>query len=299
MTRLIHTIFYGSYFYGCCAAALLWETSVQLDLQIREPLIYLSAFAGTVLFYNYPFLRKPGAPSSNPRVQWVVLHHRSFMVQQFLLAGLVLICIALLSFKYRANIGHLSAGQWMVFWLPLLIALSYYSGLVWSHQYNLRSIGWLKPFIIGLVWTALVYVYPILFVAVTRSGPLVEIDFFMVLLFVKSIMFISVLAILFDIKDESTDRVQNIDTLIVRMGLKKSLFYLVLPLTLLGLLTFFTYAILQEMTGWRITLTMLPFILLILAIYSLRKERSLLYYLVVIDGLMLVKAVCGAMAMMG
>lgn len=297
MTRLIHFIFYGSYFYGCCAIALLWETSTQLQLHIEEPLIYISTFGITALFYNYPYLRKPNPGSANPRVQWIARHHRIFLIQQFLLAAITIISILLLGLKYGSVTVYPRPVQWALILLPLLLAVSYYSGLLWKENYSLRRIGWLKPFIIGLVWTSLVYLYPILFVDLTRPGK-VEIDFFTILLFIKSVMFISVLAILFDIKDAGTDRVRNMGTFVVRLGLKKTLFYLVLPLTILGLLTFFIYAFIQEMTGWRVLWAMMPFILLLGATYSLQKERSLLYYLVVIDGLMLVKAVCGGLSML-
>lgn len=298
MTRLIHFVFYGSYFYGCCAIALLWETSIQLGLRIQEPLLYICTFGITVLFYNYPYLHKQKLGSANPRVRWIARNHRNFLIQQSLLAIIVFISFILLVYVHGPNMVLPNASQYLMIVMPIILATSYYSGLLGIKNYNLRKIGWLKPFIIGLVWTGLVFVYPILFVDLTSRPGEINVSLFMVLLFIKSVMFISILAILFDIKDVHADRAQRMDTLIVRLGLKNALFYLVLPLTLLGLLTFFTYAFIQEMTGWRILLTMIPFILLLGAIYSLRKDRGLLYYLVVIDGLMLVKAICGGVAMM-
>lgn len=296
MNRLIQFLFYGSYFYGCCAVALLWETITQLELNIQEPLLYFCTFGATVIFYNYPYFSKPSTKNTNPRVRWIARNHRSFLIQQVLLAGITLLCLILLFAQHAEALATISLYHFLLFITPLLLAVSYYSGLVGNENYNLRKIGWLKPFIIGLVWTGLVFVYPILFVDITQPGG-IAISFFMLLLFIKSVMFISILAILFDIKDAHADRNLQMETFIVRLGLRKTLFYLVLPLTLLGLLTFFTYAIIQGMTGWRIILTLIPFILLLEAIYSLRKEKSLLYYLIVIDGLMLVKAICGGLAM--
>lgn len=296
MNRLIKFLFYGSYFYGCCAVALLWETITQLELNIQEPLLYFCTFGATVIFYNYPYFSKPSTKNTNPRVRWIAHHHRSFLIQQVLLAGITLLCLVLLFAQHAEAMTTISPYHFLLFIIPLLLAVSYYSGLVGNENYNLRKIGWLKPFIIGLVWTGLVFVYPILFVDITQPGG-IAISFFMLLLFIKSVMFISILAILFDIKDAHADRNLQMETFIVRLGLRKTLFYLVLPLTLLGLLTFFTYAIIQGMTGWRIILILIPFILLLGAIYSLRKEKSLLYYLIVIDGLMLVKAICGGLAM--
>jgi hypothetical protein len=47
----------------------------------------------------------------------------------------------------------------------------------------------------------------------------------------------------------------------------------------------------------KITLNVLPFLLLIAVAYSLQQRKSILYYLIIIDGLMLAKAVCGSIAM--
>jgi hypothetical protein len=42
---------------------------------------------------------------------------------------------------------------------------------------------------------------------------------------------------------------------------------------------------------------MVPFVLLIRVAFSMKRRRPILYYLIIIDGLMLVKAVFGSIAM--
>ncbi len=111
-------------------------------------------------------------------------------------------------------------------------------------------------------------------------------------------MFISVLAMMFDIKDYEADSQNNLNTFVVKIGLRKMIFYIFLPLPLLGVLTFLSYATLNHFHLLKMVLIMIPFFLLILAGLSLRKRRSLMYYLVVIDGLMVVKAVFGIVAML-
>ena len=111
-------------------------------------------------------------------------------------------------------------------------------------------------------------------------------------------MFIAMLCIMFDIKDYATDHSSKLRTFVVRLGLRKTIFYILLPLPILGLLTFISYALTHHFSEMKIVLNMIPFLLLLLAAAALRRRRSMMYYHVVIDGLMLVKAICGITAML-
>ena len=79
----------------------------------------------------------------------------------------------------------------------------------------------------------------------------------------------------------------------VRLGLRKTIFFLVIPLSSWGLATFVIYAVLRDFPLARILINTIPFILLITVAWSLRQRKTILYYLAIIDGLMLVKAICG------
>jgi hypothetical protein len=62
---------------------------------------------------------------------------------------------------------------------------------------------------------------------------------------------------------------------------------------MVGLGTFIMYAMLRDFPLLRILINTIPFILLIIVAYSMHRRKSILYYLAIIDGLMLAKAVCG------
>lgn len=300
MGRLIRTfirvfirhLFYNHLFYGLCAVALILETSVQLHLQVTDPYFYLTAFGSTVLFYQYPRWSSKQGPNAFHGV----------------LTALTLLGVFTLILRYFEALKTVPLSWWIIFSAVPLLGALYYRGPLWKNRFALRSVGWLKPLVIGLVWTGLVFVYPILFSGIqSLEQRTTEAHFlgvigsdqyvFATLLFLKSVLFITLLAILFDAKDMMTDSIHGVQTFMVRMGLRQTLFYLVLPLSLLGLLIFLSYNVLQDMSAWRMLMVSLPFILLIPAIFSLRRERPLWYYLVVIDGLMLVKALCGIAAM--
>ncbi len=106
-------------------------------------------------------------------------------------------------------------------------------------------------------------------------------------------MYITMLCIMFDIKDYAADHNHQLKTFVVRYGLRKTIFYILIPLTLVGLGTFLMYALLRNFPLLRILINTIPFILLIIVAYSMHRRKSILYYLAIIDGLMLAKAVCG------
>ena len=101
---------------------------------------------------------------------------------------------------------------------------------------------------------------------------------------------------MFDIKDYASDSILSLRTFVVNHGLRKTIFRILIPVSVAGLALFIGYAVIHYFHEIRILLNIVPFILLGVVAYSLRKRRSLLYYLTVVDGLMLVKAICGTIA---
>ena len=110
-------------------------------------------------------------------------------------------------------------------------------------------------------------------------------------------MFIAVLGIMFDIKDYAADHNRRLKTFVVQVGLRKTLFYIILPLSLIGFISFELYALLFRFNWVRIFFNTIPFILLLIVGYSMHQRRSIMYYLVIIDGIILIKAICGILGM--
>ena len=101
---------------------------------------------------------------------------------------------------------------------------------------------------------------------------------------------------MFDIKDYAADHNQQLKTFVVRVGLRRTIFLIIIPLSCLGLFTFELYAIMHHFSILRIVINTIPFILLLVVAYSLHRRKNILYYLAVIDGLLLVKSICGIAA---
>jgi hypothetical protein len=284
-------IFFGNYFYGLCAVALSVEATLQQGFPLNGCWYFFLLFSATVLYYTYPYVRKSPF-GNNSRTNWYTRKYKWVWRSQVIITVILLVALTLFLVYYRNALLNMPAIHWL--WIcvfPATAALYY--GL--SGKLNLRKTGWLKPFVIGFTWAGTVTVYPILFYSIVYK---LEYRFGIVtgLLFLKNFMFIAVLCILFDIKDYASDYLSRLRTFVVKLGLRKTIFYIVLPLTFLGIVSFICYAVIHQFHVMKLLLNVIPFVLLLIAGLSLHHRRSLIYYLSVIDGLMLVKAVCGIIA---
>lgn len=300
MTRpggaLVDALFYGNYFYGICAVAQVLETSTQLGLPTDNGWLYAATFVGTTLFYTYPYAQpRPAAHDDSARTTWYRRHASFVHASQAALTLALVVLGGTFAVRHAAALRVMSLVEWLVLLgVPALGAVYY--GWPWRSRLALRRRGWLKPFVIGGAWAGVVVAYPLLF-AHLQYRQAVSPSLLMGLLFVKTFMFVSMLAMLFDIKDQDHDRAHRLDTWPVTLGVHDTRLRVVVPLTLLGVVTFLTYAAMHAFSTVRMALVLVPFALLLATTMALRQHRSLLYYLVVVDGLMLVKAIFGIASM--
>jgi 1,4-dihydroxy-2-naphthoate octaprenyltransferase len=159
---------------------------------------------------------------------------------------------------------------------------------------NLRSYGLLKPVVIGCIWAGVGVYAPYLYLKLSQQY--YKGMSHLPILFVSNALYISVIAVLFDIKDFESDANKQMKTLVVRIGLTKTINWFVVPLAALILLATLRYSYLHQFTGYQILLNTIPLILLISVSYQMHQRKSILYYLAIIDGLIVVKAACGLIA---
>ncbi len=191
------------------------------------------------------------------------------------------------------HIPKLPVWQWFLL-LTIPLAATLYYGM-WTYAPRLRNIGWLKPFLIGYVWAGAVVLLPVSFLMIEEKTHNVP-NGFMLWLFLKNWMFCAVNAILFDLKDYADDANKEIKTFVVRAGLRKTIFLIIIPLLLTGFISFILFASYNHFGIAVILINALPFLLLIYIAFTMQQRKNILYYLVVIDGVLLVKACCGIAA---
>lgn len=289
--------FFGNYFYGLCVVGLSVEAGLQQKAPLNSPVYYLLAFCCTVLYYTQAYIATDTPQVlHNKRSYWYAAHPATVKHSRLLLA-LIGLAGAILYFTHFPAPGLLFVPSHILLLSVFpLTALLYYGTSGFLSRVNLRNIGWLKPFIIGFVWAGAVTVYPVLFAAIEK-GQVYSPNFVSLLLFIKNLMFIAVLCIMFDFKDYAMDYNKRLKTFVVNIGLRKTIFYVIIPLSLLGLGSFLIYAAIRGFSAPKIILNVIPFAGILAVAYSLQSRRTIFYYLVIIDGLMLLKACCGSLAM--
>jgi hypothetical protein len=294
---VVRFIFFGNYHYGVCAIALAIEAVTQQQVPLPHGSFFNLLATATIWYYLYSYRHSNPKDLDNKRVVWYFSNKKMIDGLQIFHATLIIMSFLIFLKLFWGNLSALNTGATVVLIVFPLVAVFYYGAESSAFgRFNLRQLGPLKPFIIGFVWAGPVTLYPVLFSNIENGVPY-QIALVGSLLFLKNFMFIAMLSIMFDIKDYAHDHRQSLGTFVTRTGLRKTIFTILVPLSVLGLGTFITYGITRDFSAIKIILNTIPFVFLMVVAWSLAKRKSILYYLIVVDGLMVVKAVCGTVAM--
>ncbi|MCE6990364.1 UbiA family prenyltransferase [Dyadobacter sp. CY323] len=292
--RIVAFLFFANYFVGFLAVALSVETVFQLGLPRNSFAYYILLFSATVFYYTFAYsVPETQLVSDNPRTEWYRQHARFIRKSQLVFLGICALSGCWILQKNFARIVELPFYYWLLLILIPLAALLYYGLTPESFfRINLRRTGWWKAFVIGFVWAGCVNLFPITMLRIEHDISIQE-PALMLWLFMKNWMFCTVNAIMFDIKDYEDDANIELKTFAVRFGLTHTIFRILVPLLLTGLTAFLIFAFNRGFSLPTILLNLVPFICLLIVAFQLQRPRKILYYLIVIDGLLLVKAASG------
>lgn len=298
MKRFIRSLFFGNYFIGAIAIALSIESCIQLRLPLNSITYYVMLFCVTIFYYTFAYLGPLNTGILiNPRKTWYINNRRLVIYSQFILFTGAVVSGVYFLYKNFAAIKTLPFVYWLMAGVIVITGLLYYGLLPGAvYKINLRNTGWLKAFTIGFVWACVANLLSFIVVQVEYGPHKAEIVL-LVWLFIKNFMFCTVNAIIFDIKDYADDSNQHLKTFVVRFGLRNTIFYVLLPLIAVGLLSLIAFASSRNFSFITIGINLLPFILLFMIAWSMQRPQKILYYLVVIDGLIFLKALCGIAGM--
>ena len=297
--KVIQFIFFGNYFIGLLALALNIEATLTLGTAYNSLAYYILIFCAPVAYYNYAYIGAiKFSTSSNPRSEWFIKHKKFLKINQSILTGISIILIAYLSLTNIQNILNLSIDYWIVVFFMIGVAGLYY-GLIPTYFFdlNLRNTGWLKPFIIGFLWACTANILPLILLKI-ESNVVVDNHFLWARLFIKNWMFCTVNAIMFDIKDYEIDSNRELKTFVVRIGIQKTIAFILLPLLVIGMSTLLVFGYIQNFNFIVIVMNMIPFLLTIFVAFLMYTKKNILFYLIVIDGLIFIKALCGIVAVL-
>ena len=299
MRNILPLIFYGNLFYGLCAIVLCLETNLQHSLPPNGPHFYFLTFSITVLYYSRIYFKTRLLTTNDKRSLWYTKYQNIIRPALIVLLVLVLIDAIVVIIKFRNSAGNAPLTDWMLLLLIPLVGFFYtFKQFPFWQIKQLRAIGWLKPFFIGFAWSGLVTVYPIFFRQL-QSG--IDREQFMLssgLFWLQNFLFISALAIVFDVKDYTSDIRYGLKTYPALLGIQKTLGLVVLPITLLSLAVLFLHQQQMHLSFKQSLVQTIPYVLLLTTIPFIAQQRSIVFYLAYIDGLMLIKGLCGMISIL-
>ncbi len=288
--KILSFIVYSNAFYAICMLLLSFVASIDNHIPFCKFYFYIFSFIGTVVYYTAIYRKNSYACMDNTRTQWYIQYHKYISVT-YIICILILLIIA----------TYTAVHYWFYFfgvhmWYYALVAVFPFAAFLYTFSFfshrSLRNMGWIKPFALGWVWAGMCYYFPIACYNL-QTEPRAYLILPHLLLFFDNFIFISILCILFDIKDIESDKKKKLQTFPISLGISRTVYYIVLPLVLCSWLLRMDFVFSHLYTKQMVVLQSLPYILLLLVTYSLFKKKSLLYWLFVVDGLMIVKAVVG------
>jgi 4-hydroxybenzoate polyprenyltransferase len=92
--------------------------------------------------------------------------------------------------------------------------------------------------------------------------------------FCQNWMFCTVNAIMFDMKDYDDDANIQLKTFAVRMGLRNTIYYVLVPLLVVGLISLLTFASYRGFGITTIALNMIPFVCLLIVAFHCKGGKA-------------------------
>ncbi len=268
--KISETFLFGSIFISTCAVAMCVETNFLLHLSLNNLRFYLFVFSATLVQYNMHYLFKTTAIVNSERLKWSLKNKNIHTI--LIVLGVVLILYSLFSFHLKHFIFLLGLGT-----ISFLYSFPF---LPFTNKKRIKDFGLLKIITLSLLWTLVTVWFPV--DEANFSGLSFQ------LIFVRRFIFIFILCLLFDIRDTEVDRKENIATLSVQLGVKRSytLCYLLLIIfTALSIIQFIYLPDAPQLIAMLISAAA-TWMTIVLS----KKNNSDVFYLACVDGMMLLQA---------
>ncbi|MBC7696074.1 MAG: UbiA family prenyltransferase [Burkholderiales bacterium] len=262
----LNTLVYANVFIALCAFSqvLLTYHFFPIPVNFDNNSYLLFVMLATYLQYNVQrgYYIVNHSNSNSPRSQWV-LRHKKVMGYTI---GVSLIVLLFLCNK----LSWLSIG--------IMVGAEIISTLYYLQPFNLRRHGYIKPFLISTVWVISCGLVPL----IENQLLTIHSAWFLASQFV----FISVLCLLFDIKDNDKDYLSGVNTYANRFGVSATKLICAV-MVLIGFTCFYMF---KSDTASLTASVILRILLLFTILYTSDKRHAFYYYLWV-DGLLIIQTI--------
>lgn len=228
-------------------AALVKLTLLKLNWEIVQGDIFVyMSFTGAVVGYNFV-----------KYVKVANLYHSRLtssmkVIQVF--TGICFLILVYLVFQLTVDV--------FLYTIPLLVLTVLYAVPVFPNAKNLRSIAGIKIFIIGLVWTGMTVIMPVVYMQQ-------EINFDVIIEILQRFLFVVVLMLPFEIRDLQYDA-RELGTIPQRVGITRTKIFGSIILFIFLLLT----ATKNELSSIEIIVSIAITIICLLFLWGTEKKQS-------------------------
>jgi len=274
---LLRPLVHSYFFIGFCSSALYWATKVQLDQAFHINKDVLFIFFSTILIYifNRLFANIDPVNSAKDFFMLVLQKNDNRITRTYIISLLAIIIY--LCFYLQTSILQLFVFAGIISFAYMLPILK-----INKNRGGLRTLGLLKINLVAFVWS----IVTVSVVALETNIDLLSKRH--LVLFFERYIFIFVLTIPFDIRDKFIDKSRGMNTIPVVLGIgnTKLVNYSMLLLWLI-------FTVMQHGLLNIYTLVIFHIIIIIAALtYFTKEQRGDLYYLLIIDGMMIYYSIC-------
>lgn len=268
--KISDIILFGSVFIAACAVAMCIETNLLLHLPLNHLNFYIFVFGATLVQYNMHYLYKTTAVLNSKRLAWSLQNRGAHL---FLIAiGLSFIIYSLFSFQLR---------HFIILTIFAILAFLYsFPFLPFTSGKRIKDYGFAKIITLALMWTLVTVWFPVDQANVTGLS--------FQLIFLRRFIFIFILCLLFDIRDSEVDRRNNIGTVAVTLGIKRSYFLCYILLLFFVMLSVIQYIYFPD--ELQLIAMLLSAAATVIPVELSKKNNSDILYLALVDGMMLLQA---------
>ncbi len=261
----IKTLVYANVFISLCSFAQVILTYHLFHIEFNFSNVSYLFFVLLSTFIQYNVQRGYMITENNlhdGRSQWLLKHKKALLYS----VGLALFIVLFLC----NNLSWTSIG--------IMVGAELVSTLYYLPPFNLRKHGYIKPFLVSAIWVISCALVPLIENQILNKNAL--------LFIISQFCFISVLCLLFDIKDSANDYLLGVNTYANKFGTRATKFICYLFI-LFGFIAFYR---LNINYAAHIAILIYAASLLLIVVATADKKSNFYYYLLV-DGLLILQAI--------
>jgi 4-hydroxybenzoate polyprenyltransferase len=289
--KIIHWIQFSNIFIATCALAncignLSFFSNIKLPI-----VLYITIFLSVIWYYNLAYQKiSNNTHHQNQRTIWLTNSRKKLFTIQATLLSFIAIFSFILSPNLVNFFNFTTLWQQLILLSFVALGIFYNFGLInKKSSLSIRKIAFLKPLCIAYVWMGVTLVLPYTFFQISNQKIVSYSSLFWIIFF-EGIFTITLLAILYDVKDFEADNAVSLKTWAVKLGVNNLFKKLILPAVIVGTISILIALQLSFITLNTAAIFIITYVAIAITSKTIQNKRSIIWHLTVIDGIILLKS---------